>query len=159
MYHYPWFKGLDPFFPVVSMHLIYQQFNCNSTNSLYTWKTSCWIKILKLQTLGNLCFIPSHYLEAVDNCSKEKVIPLIKLLLPLVLMKLLKCHATTKTFPLLRQCLLIEWIYIYMYILYIYRMIHRTENLNCIRLTSKRSKNVFSLSLPYILDYPNITYM
>ena len=56
------------------MHQIYQQFNCNSTNSLYTWKTSCWIKILKLQTLGNLWLIPSHYLEAVDNCDKEKLI-------------------------------------------------------------------------------------
>ena len=56
------------------MHQIYQQFNCNSTNSLYTWKTSCWIKILKLQALGNLWFIPSHYLEPVDNYNREKVI-------------------------------------------------------------------------------------
>ena len=56
------------------MHQIYHQFNCNSANSLYTWKTSCWIKILKLQTLGNLRFIPSHYLEAVDNYHKEKLI-------------------------------------------------------------------------------------
>ena len=30
--------------------------------------------MLKLQTLGNLWFIPSHYLEAVDNYNKEKVI-------------------------------------------------------------------------------------
>ena len=59
------------------MHQIYQQFNCNSTNSLYTWKTSCWIKILKLQTLGNLWFITSHYLENVDNNNKEKVITTI----------------------------------------------------------------------------------
>ena len=27
-----------------------------------------------MQTLGNLWFIPSHYLEAVDNYNKEKVI-------------------------------------------------------------------------------------
>ena len=56
------------------MHQIYQQFNCNSTNSLYTWKTSCWIKTLKLQTLANLWFIPVQYLEAGDNYNKEKVI-------------------------------------------------------------------------------------
>ena len=52
---------------------IYQQFNSNSTESLHL-KTSCWIKILKLQTLGNLWFIISHYLENVDNNNKEKVI-------------------------------------------------------------------------------------
>ena len=74
MYHYPWFKGLGLLFPTVSMHQTYQQFNCTSTNSLYTWKTSCWIKTLKLQTLGNLWFIPVHYLEAGDNYNKEKVI-------------------------------------------------------------------------------------
>ena len=56
------------------MDQIYQQFNCNSTNSPYTWKTSCWIKILKWQTFGNLQFIPFHYLKVVDNYNKEKVI-------------------------------------------------------------------------------------
>ena len=74
MYHYSWFKGLGPLFPIVSMHQIYQQFNCKSTNNLYTWKTSCWIKNLKLHTLSNLYFIPSHHLEAVDNYNKEKLI-------------------------------------------------------------------------------------
>ena len=56
------------------MHQIYQQFNCKSTNNLYTWKTSCWIKNLKLQTLSNLRFIPSHNLEAVDTYNKQKLI-------------------------------------------------------------------------------------
>ena len=51
---------------------IYQQFNSSSTESLHL-KTSCWIKILKLQTLGNLWFITSHYLENIDNNNKEKV--------------------------------------------------------------------------------------
>ena len=55
------------------MHQIYKQFNSNSTNSLYSYKKSCWIKILKLQTLGNLRFILSHYLEVVDNYNKEKL--------------------------------------------------------------------------------------
>ena len=54
------------------MPQIYQQFNSNSTESLHL-KTSCWIKILKLQTLGNLLFITSHYLENVDNNNREKV--------------------------------------------------------------------------------------
>ena len=27
-----------------------------------------------MQTLGNLWFTPSHYLEGVDNCDKEKLI-------------------------------------------------------------------------------------
>ena len=53
------------------MHQMYQQFNCNTPNSL---ETSCWIKILTLQTLGNLWFIPSHHLEAEDNYNKEKII-------------------------------------------------------------------------------------
>ena len=61
------------------MHQIYQLFNCNSANSIYTWKTSCWIKILKLQTLGNLWFIPSHYLKAVVITNKEKVIATTKI--------------------------------------------------------------------------------
>ena len=74
MYHYSWFKGLGPLFPIVSMQQIYQQFNPKSTNNLYTWKTSCWIRNLKLQTLSNLYFIPSHRLEAVDNYNKEKLI-------------------------------------------------------------------------------------
>ena len=56
------------------MNQIYQQFNCNSTYNLYIWKISCWIKNLKLQTLSNLCFIPSHHSEAVDNYNKEKLI-------------------------------------------------------------------------------------
>ena len=56
------------------MYQIYQQFNRNSTNSLYTWKTSRWIKILNLQTLSNLWLIPSHYLEAVDNYINEKLV-------------------------------------------------------------------------------------
>ena len=56
------------------MHHIYQQFNCISTNILYAWKASCWIKILKLQALANLWFIPSHYLAAADNYNEEKVI-------------------------------------------------------------------------------------
>ena len=58
------------------MPQIYQQFNSNSTESLLL-KTFCWIKILKLQTLGNLWFITSHYLENVDNSNKEKVITTI----------------------------------------------------------------------------------
>ena len=70
MYHYPSFKELGPLLPIVLMRQIYQQFNCNSISSL----ASCWIKILKLQTLRNLWFIPSHYLEARGNCNKEKVI-------------------------------------------------------------------------------------
>ena len=56
------------------MYQIYQQFNSNSTNSPYASKTSCWIKIVKLQTFGHLWFIPSHQLEVVDNYNKEKVI-------------------------------------------------------------------------------------
>ena len=44
----------------------------------------------------------------------------MKLLLLLVLMKPLKCHATTETFPIFRQCLLIEFIYIYNIYIYIY---------------------------------------
>ena len=66
------------------------------SDSPYTWKTYCWIQILKLQILDYLWFISSYNLEVVDNYNKEKV------------------NVTTKTFPLFqRQCLLIEWIYLY----------------------------------------------
>ena len=74
MYHYPWFKGLRPLFPIASMHQMHQQFNSNSSNRPYACKISCWIQILKLQTLGHLWFIPSHHLEAKNNYSKEKVV-------------------------------------------------------------------------------------
>ena len=37
------------------------------------------IQILKLQTLGCLWFIHSHYLEPVDNYNKEKVITTTKI--------------------------------------------------------------------------------
>ena len=58
MYHYP-FKGLCPVFPIASMHQIYQEFNSDSTNGHYAWKTSCWIQILKLQNLGTCgLFLP-----------------------------------------------------------------------------------------------------
>ena len=56
------------------MHQVYRLFNSNSTYSPYAIKTSCWIQILKLQTLGNLWSIPSHYLDDADNYNKEKVI-------------------------------------------------------------------------------------
>ena len=114
--HYPWFKGLGPLFPIVPMHQIYQQFNCNSTISLYSWKTSCWIKTLKLQTLDNLRFIPSHYLEAVDNYNEEKETAINKISPTSGINKTAKM--TLLTFPLFqyqRQCLLIKWIYIYIY--------------------------------------------
>ena len=68
-----------------------------------------------MQTLGNLWFIPSHYLEAVDNYNKEKVIttnkitpttsinetakmPLIKLFLYFTGDKVLKSDKCLKKF-------------------------------------------------------------
>ena len=79
------------------MHQIYQQFNSNSTNSPFAWKTSFWIQILKLQTLGHFWFIPSHHLKAVDNYKKEKVIITNKItpatgINETTKMKPLKCH-------------------------------------------------------------------
>ena len=47
------------------MHQIYQ-------NSLTLLSDSPYA--LKLQNLGHLWFIPSYYLEVVDNYNKEKVI-------------------------------------------------------------------------------------
>ena len=69
----------------------------------------------KFKTLGNLWFIPSHYLEAVDNYNKEKVIttnkitpttsinetakmPLIKLFLYFTSDKVLKSDKCLKKF-------------------------------------------------------------
>ena len=42
--------------------------------TLVFYYTSCWIQILKLQTLGHLWFVPSHYSKFVDNYNKENVI-------------------------------------------------------------------------------------
>ena len=89
MWQYLRFKGLDYY----SQFLQYTKYINTLTllsDSPYAWKTSYWIQILKLETLNYFWFIPSHYLEFVNNYNEEKVIIIIK------------------TFPLFqRQCLLI----------------------------------------------------
>ena len=75
MYHYLWFKGLGYYSQLLQCTKCINSLTVTLLIVLKnTSKTSCWIKIPKLQTLGNLLFIPSHYLEAVDNYNEEKVI-------------------------------------------------------------------------------------
>ena len=69
MYHYPWFTELGLSFAISSMRQIYQQFNSTLRYSLR----------LRNILLGYLQFIPSHYLEVMDNYNKEKVIVTIKI--------------------------------------------------------------------------------
>ena len=66
------------------------------------------MKTLKLQTLGNLCYISSHSLEAVDNYKKEKVITTNKVTPNTGINK------TAKTSPLFQYQR--QYIYIYLYI-------------------------------------------
>ena len=74
-----------------------------------------------MQTLGNLWFIPAHYLEAVDNYNKDKVIAANKITPTTGINE-------TAEIPLLKlflyftirdKCLLVKLIYIYI-IIYIY---------------------------------------